>query len=85
MIRVSLHKENDKVRFSVYNSGENIPPEAAERIWESFYKRDKARTRSYGGSGLGLSIVKRSIELHGGVYGFVNHQGGIEFYFEIQA
>lgn len=85
VIRVSLHKENDKVRFSVYNSGENIPPEAAERIWESFYKRDKARTRSYGGSGLGLSIVKRSIELHGGVYGFVNHQGGIEFYFEIQA
>lgn len=83
IIKIALNKVGDKVRFSVYNSGENIPDDAGERIWESFYKRDKARTRTYGGSGLGLSIVKRAVELHGGVYGFDNYPDGIEFYFEI--
>lgn len=83
IIEVSLKKAGERVRFSVYNSGKNIPEEGAEQIWESFGKLDKARTRSYGGSGLGLAIVKRSVELHGGIYGFNNTDEGVEFFFEI--
>ncbi len=83
IIKVSLTKHADKVRFSVFNSGAPIPEKSAERIWESFYKLDKAHTRSYGGSGLGLAIVRKCVELHGGVCGFRNTDDGVEFYFEI--
>ncbi len=84
-IRVSLENDGDNARFSVFNSGAHIPEEAAEKIWESFYKLDKARTRAYGGSGLGLAIVKRSVALHGGSCGFNNTDGGVEFYFTVPA
>ena len=67
--------------MSVYNSGPQIPESDAENIWERFYKVDKAHTREYGGSGLGLSIVRSVIELHGGTYGFRNLPDGVEFYF----
>lgn len=83
IITVSLTRHGNKVRFSVFNSGAPIPEQGSERIWESFYKLDKAHTHSYGGSGLGLAIVKKSIELHGGTYGFNNTDDGVEFYFEI--
>lgn len=83
IIEVRLKKTESGARFSVYNSGNHIPEESADRIWDSFYKLDKARTRAYGGSGLGLAIVRRSVELHGGKYGFVNADGGVEFYFEV--
>ena len=54
-----------------------------DNIWEKFYKIDKARTRTYGGSGLGLSIVASTIRLHKGSYGVRNCENGVEFYFEI--
>ena len=50
--------ENNKIRLCVYNSGANLSDENLKLIWEKFYKVDKAHTREYGGSGLGLSIVK---------------------------
>ena len=81
IIRIGLVKDDGKVRFSVYNSGAQIPESSAEYIWESFAKLDKARTRAYGGSGLGLAIVKKCVELHGGSCGFENVEGGVEFYF----
>lgn len=83
VVEVSLEKRGNKIRFSVYNSGKQIPAESAEYIWESFGKLDKARTRAYGGTGLGLSIVKKGVELHGGVCGFNNTPDGVEFFFEI--
>ncbi len=83
LIRVSLRREGEKVRFGVYNSGAAIPDGGAEQIWESFGKLDKARTRAYGGSGLGLAIVKKCVELHGGSCGFENRDGGVEFYFTV--
>ncbi|MCH5187597.1 MAG: HAMP domain-containing protein [Oscillospiraceae bacterium] len=83
IIKVRLKETEGGARFSVYNSGNSIPEESAGRIWDSFYKIDKARTRAYGGSGLGLSIVKRSIELHGGKCGFINRGDGVEFFFEV--
>lgn len=81
IIRVSLRREGERVRYGVYNSGAPIPEGAEEQIWESFGKLDKARTRAYGGSGLGLAIVKKCVELHGGSCGFINTDGGVEFYF----
>ena len=54
-----------------------------EKVWNSFYKVDKARTRAYGGYGLGLSIVKAIQELHNNAYGVENSEGGVNFWFEI--
>lgn len=83
-ISVSLSfPEEGKVRVSVYNSGDRIPEEAMERLWEKFYKVDKARTRAYGGSGIGLSIVKVIMESHGEQYGVKNRDRGVEFFFEL--
>ena len=71
------------MRFSLFNSGAQIPVSDMENIWERFYKVDKAHTREYGGSGLGLSIVRSVIELHNGEYGALNHPDGVEFYFTL--
>ena len=65
-IWISVKKENSKAHLEVRNTGTPIPEEDLGRIWDKFYKVDKARTREYGGSGIGLSIVKKIIEDHGG-------------------
>ena len=65
--------------ISVYNEGEPIPEEALEQVWNKFYKVDKARTRAYGGSGIGLSVVKAAAELLGGRCGVENRDGGVVF------
>lgn len=56
----------DAINIDVADTGEGIPPGELPRIWERFYKVDKARTRSHGGTGLGLSIVKSIVSAHGG-------------------
>ncbi len=84
-IAVSLQKKGASVRVCVYNTGEPIPEEDLENIWVKFYKVDKARTREYGGSGIGLSIVKAIMENHNQKYGVINHPGGVEFWFELDA
>ncbi len=83
-IAVSVKKNDASLRVSVYNTGEPIPEEAREQIWTKFYKVDKARTREYGGSGIGLSIVKAIMEQHNRGYGFINHVNGVEFWFELE-
>lgn len=83
---VSIHYEQveENIRICVYNSGKNIPMEDIPRIWDKFYKVDKARTRAYGGSGIGLSIVKAIMEKHQKNYGVLNRPEGVEFYFELE-
>lgn len=73
-----------RVRVSVFNAGEPIPEEALSHIWEKFYKVDKARTREYGGSGVGLSIVKAIMESMNQQYGVINYTNGVEFWFELE-
>ena len=85
IIHVKLHKTEPAVRVSVFNTGEPIPGEALPHVWEKFYKVDKARTREYGGSGVGLSIVKAIMESMNGRYGVVNYDNGVEFWFELAA
>lgn len=83
MIEVAVIELNDKIRVSIYNTGDPIPEEDIDKIWEKFYKVDKARTRAYGGSGIGLSIVKAIMESMGEKYGVWNRPGGVEFWFEL--
>ncbi len=73
-----------KVRICVFNTGEPIPEEALSHIWEKFYKVDKARTREYGGSGVGLSIVKAIMESMNQQYGVKNYKNGVEFWMELE-
>ncbi|MCR5684727.1 MAG: HAMP domain-containing histidine kinase [Lachnospiraceae bacterium] len=80
-IRFTLHES--KARVSVFNTGEQIPEDMLDNIWVKFFKIDKARTREYGGSGIGLSIVKAIMEQHREAYGVINHPHGVEFYFEL--
>ncbi len=84
MIEVRAVTQDDKVRISVFNEGENIPEENLPFIWDKFYKVDKARTREYGGSGVGLSIVKAIMDSINQNYGAVNHDNGVEFWFELE-
>lgn len=71
------------VRVAVFNTGDPIPDEEIPKLWDKFYKVDKARTREYGGSGIGLSIVKAIMEAHNQGYGVRNHETGAEFWFEL--
>ena len=72
------------VRVKVFNSGNPIPEEDIDKIWVKFYKVDKARTREYGGSGIGLSIVKAIMEAHHQKCGVDNYDNGVCFWFEME-
>jgi signal transduction histidine kinase len=63
---VSLGRAADLVEIAVADSGIGIPRDELERIFGEFHQADSSITREYGGSGLGLSIAKRFVELHGG-------------------
>lgn len=82
-IIISLLKKKEVVRISVFNTGEQIPEADLEHIWTKFYKVDKARTREYGGNGIGLSIVKAIMESFHRSCGVLNHSDGVEFWFEL--
>lgn len=84
VIDVKLTLKEDSVRISVFNTGVPIPEESLPHIWEKFYKVDKARTREYGGSGVGLSIVKAMMEAMNQKYGVLNYDNGVEFWFELE-
>ena len=83
VIRVFYTRFEDKLRVSVFNTGQPIPEDDIDKIWVKFYKVDKARTREYGGSGIGLSIVKAILEGMNQEYGVQNFDNGVEFWFTL--
>lgn len=77
------------VRVSVLNTGSPLPDTELSKIWDSFYKVDKARTRAYGGSGIGLSVVAAIMKAHRMPYGVCNRTAAdgataVEFYIELE-
>ena len=76
-------QEEECVKVTVFNTGTPIPEEDIPNLWNKFYKVDKARTREYGGSGIGLSIVKAIIESMNQKYGVCNYDNGVEFWFTL--
>jgi two-component system phosphate regulon sensor histidine kinase PhoR len=75
---------NGHVELCVADDGPGIPPEARERVFERFYRVDKARSREGGGTGLGLAIVKHIVQSHGGKVWVESEPGhGAQFYFTL--
>ncbi len=82
-ISIRFEQRESDVRIYIYNDGTPIPEEDLEKIWIKFFKVDKARTRSYGGNGIGLSIVAAAMAAHGKEYGVANKENGVEFYLDL--
>jgi two-component system phosphate regulon sensor histidine kinase PhoR len=73
--------DGGQVEVFVQDDGPGIPPEALERVFERFYRVDKARSRDQGGTGLGLAIVKHLVQSHGGRVWATSEPGrGATFY-----
>lgn len=81
---ISHRRENDKDFISVADTGEGISGDHLQRIFERFYRTDRARSREIGGTGLGLAIVKHLARLHGGEVSVASTLGqGTIFTFEL--
>ncbi|MET0982512.1 MAG: ATP-binding protein [Telluria sp.] len=65
-IQVTARREGTRVTIAVEDDGPGIPEDERERIFEPFYRLDRSRDRTTGGFGLGLSIVRKAVQLHGG-------------------
>ena len=84
-IEIRIIPQGDTVRVTVFNSGKPIPEEDITKLWDKFYKVDKAHTREYGGNGIGLSIVKAIMDSFHQKYGVKNYDNGVEFWFELDS
>ena len=82
-IKINVSDDGENITFRVYNTGNPIPEKDLNNIWEKFFKVDKAHSRAYGGSGIGLSIVKAIVEAHNGTVAVRNILDGVEFSFKI--
>lgn len=83
-VTVNVEVLVDRVKVHVNDSGIGIPPEHQERVFERFYRVDRARSRASGGTGLGLAIVKHIVSAHGGEVGVSSESGtGSDFWFTL--
>jgi signal transduction histidine kinase len=74
-VRLDLYKDNGRAVMRVVDGGAGIPAQALPRIFDRFYRADKARSRASGGTGLGLAIAKWIAEAHGGTIGIESGVG----------
>ena len=82
-IEISAARTGSTVRLTVFNEGDGLPEEELPRIWEKFYRTDRARTRAAGGTGIGLPLVRAIADTLHGSCGVRNVPGGIAFWFEL--
>lgn len=82
-IYVTLKRQDDKVKFEIENTGIFIPEAEIDRIWEPFYRLEKSRNRDSGGTGLGLLITSKILQMHHSKYGVMNTNRGVKFYFDL--
>ena len=75
-ISISLNCTEQEAIVMVKDSGPGIPPESLPFIFDRFYRADQSRSRSDGGSGLGLTIAKKIAQLHRGSLTAQNHPAG---------
>jgi signal transduction histidine kinase len=83
-IEVLSKIDENLVYIYVRNYGVVLDDEDLDKIWDRYYRTEKSRNREFGGSGLGLTIVKTILELHGSDYGVRNIDNGVEFYFSLE-
>ena len=85
VVTVRAERRPADVLVSVSNTGEGIPPEDLERVFERFYRVEKSRDRARGGAGIGLAIVKQLVESSGGRVGAESGDGQTRFWFSLPA
>jgi len=84
IVRQIISPDRKSVRYTIADSGEGIPPDKLENIWERYYKVDKVHRRASVGTGLGLSIVRNIVTALGGTYGVESTIGkGSTFWFRL--
>ena len=76
--------EEDKIYFSIENTGAHIPDSDINKIWTQFYRGDTSRNRGSRSTGLGLSIVKNLLQAHESEFGVMNTENGVKFYFTLK-
>jgi signal transduction histidine kinase len=84
-ITVRAERQPSDVLISVANTGDGIPPEDLDRLFERFYRVEKSRDRARGGAGIGLAIVKQLVESAGGHVGAESRDGQTRFWFSLPA
>jgi two-component system, OmpR family, sensor histidine kinase VanS len=84
IIKIFTNIQEEKIRVSIFNSGENIEEDAIAHIWDRFYKNDNGDDEAEGSYGLGLSIVSAIQSLLGQKCGVKIVNGGVEFWFEVE-
>ena len=81
-IKITVEEINNKIRVTVFNTGDNIEGDDLNKIWGRFYKTDTSRNRENGGTGIGLAYVKAVMNNYKNEYGVINKENGVEFYFD---
>ena len=83
LIRVTLAEIHGTIRGEIENTGVHVSGDAIPHLFEAFYRADASRNRNTGGTGLGLYIVRKIMEMHHAKYGISNTSKGVLFWFEL--
>jgi two-component system sensor histidine kinase BaeS len=84
-VTVRAQRRPADLLVSIANTGDGIPADDLERVFERFYRVEKSRDRARGGAGIGLAIVKQLVEAGGGRVGAESVEGGTRFWFSLPA
>ncbi|WP_432406178.1 sensor histidine kinase [Wukongibacter sp. M2B1] len=82
-VNIKTEEQGELIYFYIENTETYIPEAEIDNIWDRFYRVEHSRNRLFGGTGLGLNIVKNILKLHKSDYGVRNTEYGVEFYFSL--